>query len=89
MGGYTTQRWPEEGGAPESRAAGASPADDGSAAASAAGWRAQVGGLHAGVDARLRGALADALLLLEPVRSPLARACSAIALRHSSNVQLC
>ena len=72
MGGYTTQRWPEDVGEPP-RPAGASAAAADAApaaaeAAAAAGWRAQVGGLQAGVDAKLRRALADALLLLEPVR---------------------
>ena len=69
MGGYTTQRWPEDVGDPPRQAG--TPAAGGDAALAAAkgsDWRAQVGGLQAGVDAQLRRALADALLLLTPVR---------------------
>lgn len=72
MGGYTTQRWPEDMGDPP-RQAGAPVAGGDAAPAAAEGaagpdWRAQVGGLQAGMDAQLRRTLADALLLLEPVR---------------------
>lgn len=72
VGGYSMQRWPEKaGGAAPARPGGAPAADDGGAAPPAppADWRGALGGLQAGVDAQLRRALADALLLLEPVRA--------------------
>lgn len=72
VGGYATQRWPEDVGDPPRQAGAPAPGGDAAPAAAqgAAGsdWRAQVGGLQAGVDAQLRRTLADALLLLEPVR---------------------
>ena len=72
VGGYTTQRWPEDVGDPPRQAGAPAPGGDAAPAAAqgAAGpdWRAQVGGLQAGVDAQLRRTLADALLLLTPVR---------------------
>lgn len=72
VGGYTTQRWPDDMGDPPhpagASAAGGDAVNAAAEAAAGSDWRAQVGGLQAGVDAHMRRTLADALLLLEPVR---------------------